>query len=807
MVHLTGRITRSTTFQMNRRIILLSVLLISIHISGWSQTYQRTENGIKTNIQSLNVEVQFYSPQIVRIVKQPSGTAVMQKSLSVIASPQKNTLSITTLNNELIVSSSSLQVKINRQTGAIHFYTAKGNLLLQEKENGIQYSPSKDSNSYEVKQAFQLSSAEPVYGLGQHQKGTMDQRGQQIQLKQNNMQIAVPFFQSIKGYGVLWDNNSTTTFNDGAEGTSFESEVAGGVNYYFIYGGNADKVIAGYRQLTGQAPLFPRWTLGYFQSRERYKSQYETSDVVRKYRELGVPLDGIVQDWQYWGEDESYWNSTEFGNPRFPEPKKMIDSVHELNAHIIISVWPSFGNKTKIYQELKQQNVLYGSYVTWPMNQNVEVYDAFHPQARDILWRYMNKNIFSIGIDGWWLDSTEPDHFKEKESDEAYKTYLGAYRKVRNAFPLIHTGGVYKNQRAVTDKKRVFILARSAFTGQQRFGTMMWSGDVQTGWNVFRSQISGGLNLSLSGLPYWNSDIGGFFSGRNYPNGVNDPAFRELYVRWLQFGTFCTMMRSHGTDTPREIYQFGARGDWAYDAIEKFINLRYRLLAYNYSNAWQVTSQSGTMMRALMMDFPTDKKVWNIDNEYMFGKSMLVCPVTDSMYTSRSNGNTTVDLNTIKKQKLYLPGGAEWFDFWTGEKLKGGQEVEKEAKIDIMPLYVKAGSIIPMAPFQQYTNEKKSDALELRIYDGADGNFTLYEDEGDNYNYEKGKYATVDLVWNNKTRTLMIKDRKGSFAGMRQNMTFKVVLVNQHNGIGIETPVKFDKVIQYTGKGVVNTIK
>jgi alpha-D-xyloside xylohydrolase len=316
----------------------------------------------------------------------------------------------------------------------------------------------------------------------------------------------------------------------------------------------------------------------------------------------------------------------------------------------------------------------------------------------------------------------------------------------------------------------------------------MWSGDVVSGWDVFRKQISGGLNLSLSGLPYWNSDIGGFFSGRNYPGGVSDAAFRELYVRWLQFGAFCPMMRSHGTDTPREIYQFGAKGDWAYDAIEKFINLRYRFLPYNYSNTWQVTSHAGTMMRALVMDFPTDKKVLNIDNEYLFGKSVLVCPVTD----------------TIKKQKPYLPAGTQWFDFWTGEKLNGGQEVEKETPVGIMPLYVKAGSIIPLGPFQQYTNEKKKDTLEIRIYEGADGHFTLYEDEGDNYNYEKGKYATTDLVWNDKSRTLTIKDRKGSYAGMPEHLTFNIVLVNRNNGMGMETPAKYDKVIHYTGKAIVN---
>jgi alpha-D-xyloside xylohydrolase len=790
---------------MNFKRIIVLAMLASLQTTGWSQVFRQTENGIKARIQAIDVEVQFFSPEIVRIIKLPAGGSVM-KSLSVIAAPQKWPVKVSTQKNEWIVSSSALQVTINRQTAAIQF-SAAGKLLLQEKEDGTHFSPAADTNTYEVTQAFQLGADEPVYGLGQHQSGVMNQRGQRVLLKQNNMQIAVPFFQSIKGYGVLWDNCSTTWFKDSADVTSFASAVANGVDYYFIQGGNADKVIAGYRQLTGQAPLFPRWTLGYWQSRERYKSQYETNEVVRKYRELHVPLDGIVQDWQYWSEDESYWNSTGFGNPRFPEPKKMVDSVHDQHAHIIISVWPSFGNKTKIYQEFKQRNMLFGDYVTWPVNPNVEVYDAFNPHARDIYWEYMNRNIFSIGIDGWWLDSTEPDHLKEKESDEAYKTYLGTYRKVRNAFPLIHTGGVYKHQRDVTDKKRVFILARSAFSGQQRFGTMMWSGDVQSSWKVFRAQISGGLNLSLSGLPYWNSDIGGFFSGGKYPGGVKDAAFRELYVRWLQFGAFCPMMRSHGTDTPREIYQFGAPGDWAYDAIEKFINLRYRLLPYNYSNAWQVTSRAGTMMRALAMDFAADKKVWNIDNEFLFGKSMLVCPVTDSMYTSRNNGSTTVDVNTIKKQKLYLPAGTAWFDFWTGEKLPGGQEIEKETPIDGVPLYVKAGSIIPMGPFQQYTSEKKSDTLEIRIYGGADGSFTLYEDEGDNYNYEKGKYAIIDLVWNDKARTLTIKDRKGSFVGMLQNRTFNVVLVNKNNGAGMEVPQQVDKVIHYTGKAVVNYIK
>jgi len=410
-------------------------------------------------------------------------------------------------------------------------------------------------------------------------------------------------------------------------------------------------------------------------------------------------------------------------------------------------------------------------------------------------WSYTNKNIFSLGMDGWWLDSTEPDHVNPKESDDNTPTYLGTFRKVRNAYPLIHTGGVYQHQRETSSAKRVFILARSAFAGQQRNATTVWSGDIQSDWSVLHNQISGGLNLSLSGIPYWNTDIGGFFSNVHYHNGI-DEAFKELYVRWLQFGTFCPMMRSHGTDLPREIYQFGNKGTWAYDAIEKFINLRYRLLPYNYSNAWSITANASTMMRGLVMDFPEDKKARDINNEYMFGKAFLVCPVTDSMYTSKASSKT--DFKNIKSQQVYLPANHTWFDFWTGNQIKGGQLIKKETPIDILPLYVKAGSIVPMGPFQQYTSEKSLRNIELRIYGGADGTFTLYEDENDNYNYEKHIYSTIEFKWNDKAKVLTINARKGSYPGMLTSRNFNVVLVNSKNGggAGIAKP---DKTVMYTG--------
>ncbi len=597
-----------------------------------------------------------------------------------------------------------------------------------------------------------------IYGLGQYQEGKMVQRNQKLYMLQEILITAIPFFQSTKGYGLYWDNYSPTYFTDNQQETSFESTVGDCAIYYFISGGDADGVIARMRDLTGQVPMFPYWTYGYWQSKERYRSQDETVGVVKKYRELGVPIDGIIQDWQYWGTDDSYWNSMEFGNPEFPDPKGMIDEVHNLNAHIIISAWASFGPKTKQFPVMEKEGMLF-DFKTWPLNAGVKVYDAYNPKARDIYWDYLNKGIFSLGMDGWWLDSTEPDHFEREDNDYNQKTFLGSFRKYRNLFPLLTVGGVYDHQRQTTSDKRVFILTRSAFAGQQRYGANAWSGDVVADWPALRNQISGGLNFSLCGIPYWNSDIGGFFLWM-YPKRIQNPNYVELYVRWLQFGTFCPMMRSHGTDAPREIYQFGEKGSWAYDAIEKFINLRYRLLPYTYSVSWDVTANSSSMMRALMMDFKDDKNALDINDEYMFGKSILVCPVTEPMYTKKSKDLPPADFSEIKSRKLYLPDGTKWVDFWTGETLAGGQYIEKPAPIDIMPLYVKAGSIIPMGPYVQYANEK-SDPVEVRIYPGADGEFVLYDDERDNYNYEKGMFATVNFSWEDKTRTLKIGERKG----------------------------------------------
>ncbi|MGE5860325.1 MAG: TIM-barrel domain-containing protein, partial [Ignavibacteria bacterium] len=510
------------------------------------------------------------------------------------------------------------------------------------------------------------------------------------------------------------------------------------------------------------------------------------------------------------------WNAMEFLNADFYDPQKMVNDVHGLNAHIIISIWNSFGPQTKPYKELEKIGALL-DFKTWPESgsekwppnmdypSGVRVYDPYNPEARDIYWKYLNKGIFSLGMDGWWMDSSEPDHLMFKDSDFDNKTYLGSFRKVRNAFPLMTVGGVSDHQRSVNSDKRVFILTRSAFAGQQRYGANTWSGDVVASWNSLKEQISAGLNFSLCGIPYWNSDIGGFFLW-NFKKKLADPDYVELYIRWIQFGAFCPMMRSHGTDAPREIYNFGNRGERIYDAIEKSINLRYLLLPYIYSTSWDVTANQSTIMRALVMDFVNDKNALDINDQYMFGKSLLVCPVTKPMYSKISvigmDTSRVGDFNTIKNEEVYLPRGTDWIDFWTGEKYPGGQTVNKQTPIDIIPLYVRAGSIFPVGPKVQYATERNWDNIEIRVYEGADGKFVLYEDENDNYNYEKGVYSAITFNWNDSEKVLTINDRKGSFPGMLNERKFNIVKVVPGKGIGMDAVKKFDEVIDYKGKKV-----
>ncbi len=802
---------------MNFKLIKTGFVLLLISVMTNAQSYLETKTGLTTTVNSVKIELQFYNSSTIRVIKHPENKSFSKQSLSVIQSPETISFKIQEKENELIVSSNKLHVTLNLINGKIAYY--HNNIkLLTEKEEGASFDDFNDAGTqtYTVNQSFKLDPDEEIYGLGQQQDGKMSKRGVKLRMIQSNTDDYIPFMLSSKGYGLFWDNYSPTTFEDTPDSTYFKSDVGDAIDYYFMYGENADSVIACMRNLTGQAPMYPLWTYGFWQSRERYKTQDELLGVVKRYRELGIPLDGIIQDWQYWGSNY-LWNAMDFLNSGFPKPQKMVDDVHNLNTHMIISIWNSFGPKTKQYKELDSINALF-NFETWPLSgietwpprmdypSGVKVYDPYNPKARDIYWKYLNEGLFSLGIDGWWIDSSEPDHINPEPSDFDTKTYLGSFRKVRNAFPLMTVGGVAQHQLEQSTDKRVFILTRSAFAGQQRYGANLWSGDVVASWQALRDQISAGLNISLCGLPYWNSDIGGFFLW-DFKDPLHNPDYRELQVRWMQFGTFCSMMRSHGEGYPREIYQFGEKGNPVYDAIEKYINLRYRMLPYIYSSSWEVTNKQSSLMRALVMDFSNDKKALDINDEFMFGKSFLVSPVTKSMYwKNQIQGKDTIkveDYSTVKTKNVYLPKGFIWFDFWTGEQYIGGQTIEKEVPLDIIPLYVKAGSIVPWGPKVQYADEKNWDNLEIRVYEGADGTFTLYEDEYDNYNYQKGYFAEITFNWDDAKKSLTIEQRNGSFKGMIANRKFNIIFVSQNKGTGINIAGNYDKKITYSGKKMV----
>ena len=756
--------------------------------------------------QAQSVKVEFFTPRIVHVVKYPSAKNTESQSLVVIAKPEQVTL--TKKGNA--TSSGELTVKQDPKTGCLTFLSSKGKVLLREKNHAFEaITTGADVGKWKVRQTFILDKDEAIYGLGTIQNGKMNRRGEHKRMEQSNLEDFQNVLQSIKGWGLYWDNYSPTQFDDAAEGMSFASEVGECVDYYFMYGESADGVIAQMRHLSGEVPMFPLWTFGYWQSKERYKSSRETLGIVDKYRELNVPLDGIIQDWQYWGSNY-LWNAMDFLAEDFADGKRMIQRVHEKNAHFMISIWASFGPMTKAYKQLDEKGLLF-DFSTWPQSgltfwpprmeypSGVRVYDAFAQEARDIYWQNL-KTLFDYDTDAWWMDSTDPDFFDPQESDYDHKagTEGGTWCSLRNAFPLQTVGGVYDAQRKESDKKRVFIMTRSAFAGQQRYGSNMWSGDVASSWDMLRKQVPAGLSFSLTGNPNFNTDIGGFFCGsyntRGGGSAPRNPQFQELYVRWMQYGFFCPVFRSHGADAPREIWQFGQKGEPVYDAIEKTIRLRYRFLPYLYSTAWQVTSANESYLRPLFSDFAADKLVWDNTEEFMFGRSILATPILNPQYTTEQiikedamtgwdkkeakadGGVGQVNWNEKKTVKKYLPKGADWYDFWTNERYRGGQTVTLTTSLDRVPMFVRAGSILPLGPEMQYVGEKTWDNLEIRVYPGADASFTLYEDEGDNYNYERGVYATISMQWNDKTRTLVIGQRKGQYPGMLQSRRFTIVL-------------------------------
>jgi alpha-D-xyloside xylohydrolase len=736
------------------------------------KTMKKERDGITIKTEKGSLRLQVFAPGIIRVVYGSSEAISKTKSFAVIGKPVSTRWKVADNINEIRLITSELDVHVNKANWIVSFYDTNGQVILAEKTNEERLS----------KQSFELSAGEAIYGLGQHPNGLMNYRGASIKLQQKNGEIAVPMLVSSRGYGVLWDNASVTNVTvDSADQASplltISSKAVDVVDYYFIYGPQLDKVIAGYRQLTGAAPMMSKWTWGFWQCRERYKTQKELLDVVAEYRKRGIGLDGIIQDWQYWKPGQ--WGSHEFDSKRYPNPTEMVKAVHDANAHIIISVWPKFDANTQTELELEKACALYSKKFlsVYPKGINMW-YDPFNAKGRQIYWKQISKNLFSRGFDGWWLDASEPELSGKWGELRNITTAQGPGAKVYNAWPLLHTTAVYQGQRAETSAKRVFILTRSAYAGQQRNAAVSWSGDIKGTWEVFAKQIPAGLNFCLSGIPYWNTDIGGFFSGN-----PADPNYTELFTRWFQFGAFCPMFRVHGTNYPKEIWKFN---ESTQRIMAEYIKLRYHLLPYIYSCSWLVTSQGYTMMRPLVMDFQNDPNVFDITDQYMFGPALMINPITKLGVTSR---------------KIYLPQGTTWTDFWTGKAYPGGQTIDTSSPVGTLPIFIRAGSIIPYGPDIEYAMQS-NDPIELRIYQGADGAFTLYEDEGDNYNYEKGKYATIEISWSQSQQTLTIDSRKGKFPGMRNNHTFRIVRVAPGHGNGISLVSEPDKIVDYNGKKV-----
>ena len=757
-----------------------------------------------------SVTVRFYTPNTVRIVK---GGPAPEGSYAVIASPQDVAVKTSTSRTGTTYASSALRVNVDKE-GRVSFLTPKGALLIREGEWSLtERTQGADKGAKTVSQTFLPAADEPFYGLGILQDGALSLRGKTRQMIQGNQEDFSPVVQSVRGYGIFWDNTSPTTFRDDENGMLFSSEVGQAVDYYFIYGGNADGVISGIRELTGHVPMLPLWSYGFSQSRERYKTPEQLLEVLGEYRSHGIPLDCIIQDWQYWGSNY-LWNAMDFLNEDYyNKGQRMIDAVHGQNAKIMISIWSSFGPQTLQFRELQEKGLLL-DFETWPpsglgmwppmMNypSGVRCYDVYSPEARDIYWKYLSK-LDKMGIDAWWMDSTDPDHLNYgdpgndnfQEEDFEIPTAAGSWRKVRNAFPIAAVEGVHDHQRA-DSPRRVMILTRSMYTGQQRTGANTWSGDIQSNWRSLRAQVPAGLGFALTGNPNFNSDLGGFFAGSWNQRGGNGSAvdndgFRELYVRWVQYGVFSPMMRSHGTEVPREIYLYGKAGEPVYDALVGAVKLRYALLPYIYSTAWKVSSADGTFQRALMMDFPKDRKCWEIADEFMFGDALLVAPVLNAQYNPERPGWTDVkaDFSKTGTRDVYLPAGSDWYDFWTGKRLGGGQVVTRETTLGTIPLYVRAGSIVPVGPDVQYSSEKPWDELEIRVYPGTGGSFILYEDEGDGYGYEQGVRTEIEFRLSGKT--LSIAARKGRFPGMLESRTFRIV-----------TPDGTERTVRYEGKAV-----
>ena len=743
---------------------------------------QKQSDGVDFTMRSGTLRLQVCSDSIIHVLYSPTSSFPNTPRYVVTKTswaPAQWTMQGT--DKDVTIETPRMKITITRADGSILYDDSTGKKLFKDYTRTLTPVEVNGEKSYHAELFSDLwDSSEAFYGLGQHQAGVWNYHGEAVDLSQDNTNISVPMFLSSNGYGIFWNNTSRSRFNNRFVHALFlSSEVADTVDYYFLYGPDFDKIIAGYRELTGVAPLFGKWAYGFWQSKNRYQSQAELLAIAHKYRELHIPVDNIVQDW-FW------WNT--MGEPMFnknyPDPKGMIEDLHQNHFHIMFSFWPFFDAGSPVYEDMDKRGYFIDRTIVGGFHPlGNALYDAFNPAARKYYWNLIDKSLFEIAADAWWLDTDEPEtEHRETSILVTNKVALGDGARYADMYPLMTTTAVYEGQRAASDQKRVFILSRSAFAGIQRNAVTAWSGDVESNWVSFARQIPAGLNFELSGIPYWTTDIGGFILGH-----PEDPAYRELFVRWFEYGTFCPIFRLHGTRAP-DVNELWSYGPEAQSILTSYDRLRYRLMPYIYSVAWMTTKDGYTPMRPLAMDFRTDVRAQNIGDQFMYGPAILVNPVTEPGATTRH---------------LYLPK-AKWYDFWTGRATEGGA-IDAAAPLERMPLYVRAGSIVPMGPDEEYTTQKRADPIELRIYAGADGNFTLYEDENDNYDYEKGVHAMISLQWDDAKRTLTIGEREGNFPGMLETRSFHIVVAGDGHGAGIEPTTQADKVVEYSGKRITAT--
>jgi alpha-D-xyloside xylohydrolase len=792
---------KTTTFLIKQVLSVLALAFMSVATQAKVVSFTKDKDGIICNLEKGLMKVKICTENIIE-VKYTVLPIFLDKPSLVITNEWKDTPGFTITENtgEIVLTTSKVVVIVNKENNSVRFTDLKGNIILSENGSDGKSMVSvtiAGIPTYSCSTQFVSPADESLYGLGCHPEDSLsiNYKGRNQDMTIKYMTGAVPVLLSTKGYGLMWDNYSASNFYGAEDGNTkfrYVSESGNMTDYYFIYGPGFDSIIASYREATGTAPMFPKWSFGLFQSQDRYKSQAEILSVKDKYRDNKIPVDCIVQDWFYW--EPNVIGSHVMWPARYPDPKAMVDELHRANIHAMISIWPVFSKGTNTYDQMAHSggltDILWDNVMTHLMD---SYYDAHSPQARELYWKQANDSLVGrYGWDAWWIDQCEPDNGGDIDARRKSNFAIGRGIDYMNTYSLMHATGLYKNWRRDIQGKRAFFLIRQAFAGQQRNAATLWSSDITCTWNAFRNQVPQGINACASGIPYWTSDIGGYHFHWQAPDW-SSPANRELFTRWFQFGAFSPIFRIHGKG---ERALFSDNWDASTKSILlKYDNLRYRLLPYIYSLGWKVTSEGYTIMRSLAFDFPEDPAVKSIPDQYMFGPAFLVNPVTERLYSLPGNKSLK------KSRKVYLPEKANWYDFWTGRMIPGGQTIDAVAPIETLPLYIRAGSIVPMGPYLQYATEKAADPLEIRVYTGASTSFLLYEDENDTYNYETGKYATFAINWDEAGQTLTIGDRKGDFPGMLKDRTFRIVWVNSKNGIGIE-PAKNAVTVDYKGKEI-----